>query len=394
MSSSSSVHPASIADAPLSVCFVSETWQPEINGVTHTLSELADQLVAHRYRLSLVRPRPCDASSDPRMDAELLVKPVSVLDYDGVQMGAVRPSRLKQFWQQQRPDVIYIATEGPLGMVALKVARALNIPVVSGFHTNFDFYSQHYILLRLVRPFIRTFLRRFHNRTAITLVPTHEQAASMTRRGYDNVQVMGRGLDTAHFSPTFRSEALRAQWGANPDDCVILHVGRLAVEKNVETLASALTRLHEENPDQIAVIVGDGPLRKEMEETVPWAHFAGFRRGDELARYYASADVFVFPSLSETFGNVVTEAMASGLATVAYDYAAAHELIDNHHTGVTVPCEHKAEFEKAVMALVSDTGKAREQGAKASHKVASLGWDNIALAFMTYLHQARENRDA
>ncbi|MGJ8524391.1 GDP-mannose-dependent alpha-mannosyltransferase [Halomonadaceae bacterium LMG 33818] len=385
-----SFHEHAPAQRPMTVAFVSETWQPEVNGVTHTMSKLVDCLYQKGYTLQLVRPRPDDGSHASHMSGELQVKALPVFDYDGVHMGFIRPKRLRHYWENNRPDVIYIATEGPLGMVALRVARQLNIPVVSGFHTNFEHYSQYYILLRMVHPFVRTFLRRFHNKTNATLVPTQRQADSMTQSGYTTVKVMGRGLDTQHFSPSFRSDALRRSWGAEENSCVALYVGRLAVEKNVELLIRTLKALRSANPEQVAVIVGEGPLRAKLKEEVPWVKFAGFKHDQALSEYYASADLFLFPSLSETFGNVVTEAMASGLAVLAFDYAAASELIIKGKNGMTVPCDNEDAFVESAVKLASDISTVHAQGVNASQKVAGLNWENIGETFIDYLHQAQE----
>jgi len=383
-------HEHASAKGPMTVAFVSETWQPEVNGVTHTMSKLVDCLYQKGYTLQLVRPRPDDGSHASQMSRELQVKALPVFDYDGVHMGFIRPKHLRHFWENSRPDVIYIATEGPLGMVALSVARHLGIPVVSGFHTNFEHYSQYYILLRLVHPFVRTFLRRFHNKTHATLVPTQRQAANMTRSGYTTVKVMGRGLDTRHFSPSFRNKALRQTWGAEENSCVALYVGRLAVEKNVELLVRTLKALRTANPRQVAVIVGEGPLRAKLKEQLPWVTFAGFKHDQALSEYYASADLFLFPSLSETFGNVVTEAMASGLAVLAFDYAAASELIISGENGMTVPCESEDAFVESAVKLARDISVVHAQGVNASRKVAGLNWENIGETFIDYLHQAQE----
>lgn len=385
-----SFHEHAPAKKPMIVAFVSETWQPEVNGVTHTLSKLVDCLYHKGYTLQLVRPRPDDGSHANHMSGELQVKALPVFDYDGVHMGFIRPKQLRHYWVSNRPDVIYIATEGPLGMVALKVARQLGIPVVSGFHTNFEHYSQYYILLRLVHPFVRSFLRRFHNKTNATLVPTQRQAASMTQSGYTMVKVMGRGLDTRHFSPSFRSEALRQTWGAEENSCVALYVGRLAVEKNVELLIRTLKALRAANSEQVAVIVGEGPLRAKLKEQVPWVKFAGFKHDQALSEYYASADLFLFPSMSETFGNVVTEAMASGLAVLAFDYAAASELIISGENGMTIPFENEDAFVESAVKLAGDISIVRAQGINASQKVAGLNWENIGETFIDYLHQAQE----
>lgn len=380
--------------APMKVAFVSETWLPEINGVTHTLSQLSECLCAQQHTLQLVRPTPKDGSHEPRVAEELQVKAIPVKDYEGVNIGWVPPRKLRQFWRDHRPDVVYIATEGPLGMVALRVARQLRLPVVSGFHTNFDQYSRHYLWLRAVRPFVGAFLKRFHNRTLATLVPTRQQAERMTAQGYRNVHVMGRGLNHGRFSPQHRDSDLRASWGASEETPVVMYTGRLAVEKNIPLLVASLQALHERHPDQVAVIVGDGPMRREIEQAAPWAHFVGFQQNDALARYYASADIFLFPSLSETFGNVVTEAMSSGQCVVAFDYAAAGELIENGENGFVVPCGDERAFINALLNIREAPQQIRTIGQRACDRVASLTWPHIADTFVRYLHQARETHDA
>ena len=377
-----------------SIAFVSETWAPEINGVAHTLHQLAGKLVSRGFELQLIRPVPLDGSTDPDVTHELQVRSIPIPDYEGVRMGRPCSHRLSQFWKAHRPDVVYIATEGPLGLSALNTARRLGLPVVSGFHTNFDQYSQHYIMLKVLRPFVRPFLRRFHNRSAVTLVPTRFQADALTDYGYNNVEVMGRGLDNERFSPSHRRASLRQEWKAKDNTLVFLYVGRLAAEKNMPLMIQALEQVHQRYPDVRAVFVGDGPMKKELETRLPWAIFAGFREGDELAAYYASADIFIFPSRSETFGNVVTEAMASGLACIAFNYAAAGELIEHGHDGQLVDYTDDQGFIDATLSLVEDTEHVRLMGEAARERVLSLTWSSICDQFIKYLHQAQEVSDA
>ncbi|RKR06142.1 glycosyltransferase involved in cell wall biosynthesis [Kushneria sinocarnis] len=372
------------------IAFVSETWLPEINGVTHTLHHLARHLIERDFRVQLIRPRPKDHTTAAMMSEELQVRAIPIPDYDGVSMGMPAVRQLRQFWTTSPPDVVYIATEGPLGMAALHVARRLNLPIISGYHTNFDQYSRYYILLQILRPLVRPFLRHFHNRTLMTLVPTSGQAHTLTSQGYDNVRVLGRGLDCRQFTPDKRSPALRREWHAPAETPVILHVGRLAAEKNVELLERTLNALRQRHPALCAVLVGDGPLRAQLEERLPWVNFAGFQRGEALTRYYASADMFLFPSLSETFGNVVTEAMASGLAVVAFDYAAAGELISDGHDGRLVPLRDPNAFIATATALSDDKALVKSLGAAARERVRALAWPSIGDAFIEYLSQAQE----
>ncbi|MCM5703424.1 glycosyltransferase family 4 protein [Larsenimonas salina] len=376
------------------IAFVSETWAPEINGVAHTLTQIANELLERGFELQLVRPRPVDRQNDPHVVKELQVLAIPIPDYEGVRMGVPAPLKLIRFWKVHRPDAVYIATEGPLGLSALFAANHLGLPVVSGFHTNFDQYSEHYILLKMLRPFVRPFLKRFHNKSAITLVPTSSQANALKAKGYKNTKVMGRGLDPKRFTPAFRSDPLRDRWGAAEDDLVVLYVGRLAAEKNVPLMVNALQALHSKDPSIKAVFVGDGPMRKELEETLSWAEFAGFQEGDALASYYASADLFLFPSRSETFGNVVTEAMASGLACVALDYAAAGELITSGQEGLLVDYSDDKGFIDASLTLGQDLERTRRMGKAAKERVNQMTWSSICDQFVDYLHQAQEVSDA
>ncbi|MEB3735004.1 glycosyltransferase [Halopseudomonas pachastrellae] len=199
--------------------------------------------------------------------------------------------------------------------------------MISGFHTNFQQYSDHFHLGLLHEPAMR-YLRWFHNQTLSTLVASSTQQRELSRLGVNNLSLLGRGVDCSRFHPAHRSNDLRSTWGAADNDLVMLHVGRLSPEKNLTLLAEAWEQVSAQNTSGRKlhlVIVGDGPSRAELQRRLPHAVFTGALTGEPLAAAYASGDVFVFPSLTETFGNVVTEAMASGLAVCAFDTAAAHQ---------------------------------------------------------------------
>ncbi|MDH2420445.1 glycosyltransferase family 4 protein [Cobetia amphilecti] len=375
------------------IAFVSETWHPEINGVAHTLSHLCDQLIARGCELQLIRPATRDGSLEPRVQQELQVRGFRLPGYDTVQVGVPAPQRLMRMWREHRPSVVYIATEGPLGISALMVARRLGLPVVAGFHTNFDQYSTHY-RLKALRPLVRRGLRRFHNAANMTLVPTRTQADSLMQQGFEHVQVVGRGLDCERFSPSHRSEVLRKSWGVSSQQPVALHVGRLAAEKNIELLIRTYEAMLAVQPDLALVLVGDGPLRERLEQRLPEAIFAGFQTGEALAAHYASADLFVFPSLSETFGNVVLEAMASGLAVIAFDYAAAAEVIRDDHQGLLAPCSQPERFIEQAVEACQRPARIARLGRAARVRVEPLGWSRIAEGFLTCLRHAEEKPDA
>jgi glycosyltransferase involved in cell wall biosynthesis len=286
--------------------------------------------------------------------------------------------------RQRRPDVVHIASEGPLGVSALSVCRALEIPVSTSFHTNFHSYGAYYGLGGL-RHLALWHLRRFHNRAACTLVPTAQTRARLHAEGFHNLIVLPRGIDTELFSPSRRSQALRRAWGAGLEDLVVLHVGRLAPEKNLPLAVRAFGRLRETAPRARFVLVGEGPERASLERQHPDFVFAGLRRGEDLAAHYASADVFLFPSLTETFGNVTLEAMASGLAVVAFDDAAAHEHVRDGESGLVVPRGRAMEFETAAVRLAGEPALRRRLGESAARAVARVSWDSVGAAFEAIL---------
>jgi glycosyltransferase involved in cell wall biosynthesis len=365
---------------PLRIACVTETWPPEVNGVAMTIARLVQALRARHHVVQVVRPRQASDVGSTSTDGhgDVLVRGVPLPRYEGLRMGLPCKGTLVKLWKQARPDVVHIATEGPLGRSALLAARALGLPVCSDFRTNFHAYSQHYGFGFLRRPII-AYLRRFHNATQCTMVPTQALHDDLRKEGFHNLMTVARGVDVRRFDAAHRSDVLRAQWGAAPDDLVVACVGRLAPEKNLSTLVSAFEAIRREQPRARLVLVGDGPMRKELQARCPDAVFAGQRIGHDLAAHYASADLFLFPSVTETFGNVTTEAMASGLAVVAFDYAAAQRLIRHGENGALVPFDDAAAFVATAARTAADLAHCRVLGARARTSVMALDWDSIAL---------------
>lgn len=318
------------------ISLVTETYAPDINGVATTLAQLHGALVAAGHRVEVICPRGKTARSGLMA---LEVPGIPLPFYPEIRFGLPVRRTLRQRWQADRPDLVHIATEGPLGYAALREAERAGLPTTSSLHTNFHTYTRDYRVGWLGQPVMR-YLRWFHNRTALTFIPTEQQSAELTELDFDRLVVLGRGVDTHLFSPNRRDESLRRAWqgeAAAKNPPIALHVGRLAPEKNLDLLIESLCALRREHPHLVAIIVGDGPERNRLEKALPWAEFVGMQRGEALARHYASADLFLFPSLSETFGNVVLEAMASGLAVVSFDYAAGNRLIESQHNGYLTP---------------------------------------------------------
>ena len=366
----------------LRIAVVTETYPPEVNGVAMTLGRLVDGLQVRNHQVQLIRPRQ-HADDHPQPTATLsehLQRGIALPRYEGLKMGLPAKAALTRLWTRQRPDVVQIATEGPLGWSALAAANKLRLPVASDFHTNFHSYSSHYGF-GLLRRAIVAYLRKFHNKAAVTLVPTEGVRRELLASGYENLEVIGRGVDTRLFHPGRRDPALRARWGVQDEETVALYVGRLAVEKNLELVFRAFDAMRAAEPRCRLVLVGDGPERAVWQARRPDAVFGGIQVGESLAAHYASADAFLFPSLTETWGNVTIEAMASGLAVVAYDCAAAEEVIRHGENGLTAPPEDEAAFIARAVSLATDPALRRRLGPAAAARAAQLSWDAIVDSF-------------
>lgn len=357
-------------NAPMRVAIVSETYPPEVNGVALTVQSLCTGLRVRGHQVQLIRP--CRADEAPAHAADTWCLPSWPLPrYPGLRVGRPARKRLQDAWTQRRPDAVYVATEGPLGWSALSAARALAVPVCSGFHTRFDHYMASYGL-GLLSGAVFAGLRRFHNRADATLVPTESLRSELRARGMRHVRLLRRAVDTRQFHPAYRDPALRARWGVDEDTPVLMHVGRIAAEKNLDLLLRTYAAVRADCPRARLVMVGDGPEQARLRARHPDLVFCGVQRGEALARHFASGDLFVFPSLSETFGNVTLEAMASGLATIAFAYGAAGEHLHHGEHGALVGLRDESGFIAHARALAKDLPLARTLGAAA--RMASTQW--------------------
>jgi glycosyltransferase involved in cell wall biosynthesis len=365
----------------LRVALVTETYPPEVNGVAASLARVVGGLRARGHELQLVRPRQdrADSGSDDGQFEEVLMRGLPIPRYPQLKMGLPSRRALVRLWRERRPDVVHLVTEGPLGWSGLQAAQQLRLPMVSDFRTNFHAYSRHYGVAWLRTP-IMAYLRKFHNRTACTMVPTEHLRAELADAGFKGLRVVSRGVDAQLFDPARRSDVLRAGWGAGPATTVALCVGRLAPEKNLGAVVAAVQAMRAEEPRMRLVLVGDGPERQALMQCCPDAVFAGLRRGEDLAAHYASADVFLFPSVTETFGNVVPEAMASGLAVVAYDHAAAGQLLRHGDNGLLARLGDEADFCRWARRLAGDLPHTRALGGQARQTALQHDWGRIVEA--------------
>jgi glycosyltransferase involved in cell wall biosynthesis len=375
---------------------VTETYSPEVNGVALTVKSLEDGLRNRGHDVEVIRPK--QFAEQAASDDEIIVAGLPLPRYPGLRFGLPVVGRLVDAWRRRRPDAIYVATEGPLGWAALRAARKLNIATASGFHTRFDEYMRDYGI-----PFLRhtafRWMRHFHNLADATLVPTDELRIFLQRNGFKNVIRLARAVDNELFNPRRRDPILRAEWGIDDDDLAVIYLGRIAAEKNLGLAIRAFRELQKNCPSARFVWVGDGPEQARIERENPDFVFCGTLRGEVLARHFASADLFLFPSRSETYGNVTLEAMASGVPTIAFDYGAAREWLRDGVNGIPIvetgdSTRDETAFIKAACDIALDAGLLSKMSSAARQSVAALQPQRVAQDFDRILNSLATARFA
>ena len=393
MSAFAPISPDSI---PIRLAIVTETWPPEINGVANTISRLVMGLRERGdYQLQLIRPRQLADEKAIHTSGfqEYLVKGLTLPFYREVRVGLPHYRALKRLWQQQRPDLVQIVTEGPLGYAAIKAAKQLGIPLISDFHTNFDEYSRYYHLKSCFQ-LAKRYLRHLHNQTCLTLVPTRELQQQLKAGGYTRLSILDRGIDTALFNPQRRNPTLRERLGIQPTALLVVLVTRMAQEKNLELAFKAFSAIQVQCPHARFLLVGDGPERKRLQAQHPDCYFVGMQTGIALAEHYAGGDLFLYPSTSETFGNVILEAMASGLPVVSFNYAASREYIRSGENGMAAPLYDEQAFIQASITLAINPTLRENMGKAAYQTALGLGWERVVQRLHTTIQSVlRETSD-
>lgn len=340
------------APAPLRLALFSDTWPPQVNGVARTLERLRDA-VSDRGGVSRVFTVADPAATDA--DPGVVRSPsVPFWVYPQLRIALPLYRRVVPELAAFRPSLVHVATPFGVGLAGRSAAGTLGVPLVTSYHTSFAAYARHYGLGALESPGW-TYLRWFHNRGIRTYCPTTAVARELDGHGFHGTRVWSRGVDADRFSPRHRSAGMRARLGVGPHSVVIAYVGRLAVEKGLDTALDAIAQLARTHPDLdlVFAFAGDGPYEAVCHRRAPQnARFLGRVVGDELSRLYASADLFMFPSATDTFGNVLLEAMASGLPVVAAESAPTRELLGPDR-GAIFPAGDSAALAACIASLAS-----------------------------------------
>jgi len=353
--------------AAVRIALVTDTYTPQVNGVTTVVQRIARLLRAAGHAAAVVAPRYPDRAAGNRND-ELRVPSLPFPPYPSVRLSLPFGHRVDGYLARFAPDLVHLHTEGPLGTIGRRWALRADVPLVTTFHTQFPQYARYYGLPAL-EALVWRWLTWFHRPARFTQTPGEFIRDELVARGVAHAMVWGRGVDTTLFHPGRRDPAWRTRLRADDDQVIVLHVGRLAREKNLDVLLEAWRLGHAAFGSRVVwVIAGRGPLERRIAAELPWARRAGFLEREDLAALYASADLCMLPSHTETCGLVALEAMASGLPVIAADAGGFPESVQHEVSGLLVAPDDASGFFAALTRLVGNTGERRALGQQARQR--------------------------
>ncbi len=364
-------------DRPRKVAIFSDALLPKVDGVALTVDRLAGHLRRRGWGVALVGPRPIQP---PPSGVDLLLElPSLPIPFYAEGRAAWGPGRrqvaaLSEF----DPDVVHVVTEFTVGWSGRRFARRHRIPLVTSSHTDYPAFFQSWGM-GLLGPAVWSVMRASHRPALTTLVPSLVHAERLSAHGVgDHYTLWSRGVDADVFNPAHRSEALRQRWGPGAEH-ILLFVGRICPEKRVDLLLDAFARIRRARGSRVSlVLVGDGPSTDRLRQRQqPGVHFTGYLRGAELSAAYAAGDVFLFPSDTETFGNVVLEAMASGMPAVVPDRGGVTEIVRHGKNGLIAETGSADSFASQCLSLLEDATARRRLAAQARRDAAARRWSPI-----------------
>ena len=372
--------------APLRVALFSGNYNYVRDGANQALNRLAEYLLRQGVAVRVYSPTTDTPAFEPMGD---LVSAPSLPfpgGRDEYRFSTGMNRRVRDDLDRFAPDIIHVSAPDVLGHRAISWARARRLPVLATMHTRFETYF-HYYRLGFVVPLIEAILRRFYTRADRVLAPSPSMAELMRAKGQGKrIGIWARGIDTAIFTPARRSTAWRQAQGIADQDVVIGFLGRLVMEKGLDVFANAIRHLRAQGVQHRVLVIGDGPARSWFESAMPDAVFAGFQSGPDLGRAVASMDVFFNPSVTETFGNVTLEAMASGLPVVAARATGSSNLVEDGTTGALVAPGDDQGFADALAAYCTDTARRESHGRAGLCASRAYDWDAMnAVVLDAYL---------
>jgi glycosyltransferase involved in cell wall biosynthesis len=357
----------------MKIAYFTDALPPLADGVSHTLTYLRKSLIKEGHEFLFFSPFVPQPDAWEGKVFEILSVPFPL--YTKYKLSLPAFHDLKSKLDKFAPDIVHISSPFFLGMAAYNYARQRRIPAVNSYHTRFVSYFKYYGFGRL--EFIgRNYLRWFYNQADMNFVPSMTTINELDSMGFRNLTLWERGIDTKCFSPLFADKALHEKWSPNGSP-IALFAGRLVKEKDIETLIEAHKILQGRNVDYKLVFVGDGPMRNVVEKLVPDAILAGFKNGHDLSQAFATADVFVFPSTTESFGNVVLEAQASGLPSIVSNEGGVRELVKDGETGFISRGKDAVDLAQKMEILLTNELLRNSFSIRASEFASKKSWNEV-----------------
>lgn len=367
----------------LRVVVVTESFLPHINGVTNSVLRILEHLKAEGHQAIVIAP---ESSGGVNEYAGFRVKRVPSLEMKGLLPVGFPQKTLEPLIDGFNPDVVHLASPFFLGNYASRVAERLDIPTLSIYQTDIAGFARHYGLT-LAHDSLKRWVAKIHSRTSRTLAPSNWSCEDLRSIGVSNVHLWPRGVDSKKFSPEKRDINLRCELlGDRPDRKLIGYVGRLANEKRVDDLATLDAR-----DDVQLVIVGDGPARLRLEKVLTNAKFVGYQSGEDLARYYASLDVFIHTGKHETFCQSVQEALASGVPVIAPNFGGPTDLVKHGWTGYLIDTANPYSLNHSVNQIIQLAEPAL-MGARARQSVIERSWELVNTQLINHYRELIEQK--
>lgn len=363
-------------DSQVKIAIFTDTYFPQVNGVANSLKRLTDHLEKRQIQYQIFAPEVEDTPAYPNINQFFSIP---VFLYPECRTALANPKRIKAKVQEFNPDIIHIATPYMMGLYGLFCAKKLHIPVVSSYHTHFDQYLEYYRASWLL-PVLHKYLKWFHESTERTFVPSKETKSKLAELGFHSLSIWGRGVDCSQFHPIAVNQPIREKYNIQ-EEYILLYVGRFAPEKDLATLSAIMDSLPESWNNRVHwLLAGDGPCLPEWKRKAAERKnmtLTGYLKGAELSQVYASADLFVFPSKTETFGNVVLESLASGTPAIVSNSGGVKEMVEDGVTGRICPAKSTEHFTAAIIELLNQTMMRNMFGTAARKYALSQSWESI-----------------
>lgn len=372
----------------MKVALFTDTCSPQINGVTNTLNKLTEYFEDKNIAYKVFAPK---YEGNETFHAERFYSFKFWL-YPECRIALPNLFRVSRLLNDFKPDIIHLMTEFNMGLTGLTYGKQHNVPTISSYTTNFSQYTDYY-KMDFMKQIIWDYMRWFHNQNRFTLCASNEAKKLLTQQGIGNTALFSRGIDAHTFNASYRNTDLRKKLGIE-EKPAFLYVGRISPEKDLAVLAESYTNIKREYGDKVALIVtGDGPYLETCQEIFPQdTIFTGFKKGRDLAEIYASCDIFVCPSSTETFGNVVQEAMISGLAVIGADEGGVKDIIAHRQTGLKFKAKNAESLYRCMKELAESKNliaHLKENGVEFGKKRS---WDKIIDDLMDIYEEAGKER--